>query len=318
MTTRIDLHEIQTRVKNKILPHDFAARLLSLPLFEVPIPSLEYPKWREFFKDDLHYSYMEAPKDVILPFQEFLAVFRHHYFWIKMEGNTVSEVLVTLFGIPDKDNQICYLYTGYRPVYEPEPILEWRVAYLPRYKILRNPKELNFTPVGKLSNYHVLNGKTILNTGGTAALREKMDTNVANFTKSTVIPSLSVILSFFKFQQDCKQTAVTVEPAPNTEKPTKKELKGKTSNHTFGAKLGPRVIYLDRLPSVKAAEEASGKVRAPVCRHQRAAHGRTLKHPRFKNHPLYMVPNGLRIESYWVGPEEEVYQGNIYRIHKTA
>lgn len=316
MTTRIDLPEIQTRVKNKILSVDMAARLLSLPLFEIPSITLENKGWFEYFKDQEEYPSTSIPAGTIMPFQEFVAVLHNHYYWIKLEGSRLSEVMVTAFGFKDADNQVCYIYSGYMAVFTPEPVLEWRLAYTSRCKIVRNPKEVTFQPVGKLSNYPSPSAKTILNTAGSDKVKQAVvDSNVAKFAKEAVRPALAIIIAFFKYQQEMRQTAVTVTP---TEKPVTKGTKKPVKTHTYGATLGPRVIYLDRLPSVKEAEEESCIERKAQRRHQRAAHGRTLKHPRYKNHPMYMVPNGLVIESYWVGPEEEEYMGNIYRIHKTA
>lgn len=87
---------------------------------------------------------------------------------------------------------------------------------------------------------------------------------------------------------------------------------------------GPRIIYLDAPPKPvyeKAVErdpdykpEPTGITQSP---HERRGHFKTLRHPRFKNHPMYMVPNGMEIGAYKVGDTAAIDKGNVYTLLET-
>lgn len=76
----------------------------------------------------------------------------------------------------------------------------------------------------------------------------------------------------------------------------------------------PRIVYLNVLPS---ESNPTGVTRSKQKYHQRIAHSKTLKHERYKNHPMYGIENGIKIKSYWVGEETTTYQGNIYKLLPT-
>jgi len=83
-------------------------------------------------------------------------------------------------------------------------------------------------------------------------------------------------------------------------------------------KTGPRVIYLNVLPTKRVLDhredlplpvDSSGK--RP---HARRGFWKTLRSERFKNHPLYMVPNAIRVRPAWIGDKTKVIDGNIYTV----
>lgn len=81
-------------------------------------------------------------------------------------------------------------------------------------------------------------------------------------------------------------------------------------------KAGSRICYLGRIPT-KSSEvgDVNREAHEATTRegHQRIAHRRTLTDERYKNHPKYMVPNGVRVKSTWVGPKSsQMRDGTLY------
>lgn len=74
----------------------------------------------------------------------------------------------------------------------------------------------------------------------------------------------------------------------------------------------PRVCYLRTMPDAKNPTGLSTGIKQKP--HQRIAHTKTLTHERYKNHPLFRVKDGIKIQTYWVGEKTAEYQGNIYRL----
>jgi hypothetical protein len=75
----------------------------------------------------------------------------------------------------------------------------------------------------------------------------------------------------------------------------------------------PRLIYMNKLPSAASAESKGGHHASPRG-HERRGHYKTLKHPKFKHHPKFGVPNGIYVRPAWVGPKETVHEGNRYTV----
>jgi hypothetical protein len=76
--------------------------------------------------------------------------------------------------------------------------------------------------------------------------------------------------------------------------------------------LGPKLIYLNRLPA--PPKPSQGGHHASPRRHQRRGFYKTLKHPKFQNHPKYGVEKGVYVRPAWVGDTECVYEGNRYTV----
>jgi hypothetical protein len=80
-----------------------------------------------------------------------------------------------------------------------------------------------------------------------------------------------------------------------------------------------RILYLNRIPSASkgskapktldAVEDSEGRMP-----HQRRAHKRTLRDPRYKNHAKYLVEKGVKVKQAWIGNETSVTRGNTYRV----
>lgn len=95
----------------------------------------------------------------------------------------------------------------------------------------------------------------------------------------------------------------------------KPKVKGlPTPKEILRSSQGPRVIYLDALPTQKGNNcNTSDSVREHRPHHRRGT-WITLRAERFKYHPKYMVKNGVYRKPTWVGPREAIVNGNIYTV----
>jgi len=74
---------------------------------------------------------------------------------------------------------------------------------------------------------------------------------------------------------------------------------------------GPRILFLDRMPTTQA--ENTGTHASPKP-HRRRGHWRELSHPRYRHHPQYKQK--IWVKPSFIGPEQAVYDGNLYRLIK--
>ena len=76
---------------------------------------------------------------------------------------------------------------------------------------------------------------------------------------------------------------------------------------------GPSLLLLDRMPSQTAPGTGTHASPTP---HRRRGHWRTLTNARYKNHPQY--GGKIYVKPSFIGPRQEVYQGNVYRLMQEA
>lgn len=125
------------------------------------------------------------------------------------------------------------------------------------------------------------------------------------------ISSLYALCSINEFLHKCETTdrsAVVRTPrsiVPRTGSKTVNKLRQAYDN-------APRVCYLRTMPSPSDPTGMCTGIKLKP--HQRIKHTRTLRHGRYKNHPLFQVPDGIKIDTYWVGEKYAEYQGNIYKL----
>jgi len=77
-------------------------------------------------------------------------------------------------------------------------------------------------------------------------------------------------------------------PKPRSVNPTPKVKDGKISPESLVS-----IVYLDK--PIKDNKDPDGAVRIPHEFKGRRRHTRTLKHPRYRHHPMYLVPNGVEV-----------------------
>lgn len=74
---------------------------------------------------------------------------------------------------------------------------------------------------------------------------------------------------------------------------------------------GPRILFLDRMPTTQA--ESTGTHASPRP-HRRRGHWRELSHTRYRHHPQYKQK--IWVKPSFIGPEQTVYESNLYRLIK--
>jgi hypothetical protein len=72
----------------------------------------------------------------------------------------------------------------------------------------------------------------------------------------------------------------------------------------------PHILALNRMPHEKGP--GNGGTHASPKGHRRRGFWKTLRHPRFRNHPQY--GSRIWVRPTWVGPLRKVVAGNIYRV----
>ena len=127
-----------------------------------------------------------------------------------------------------------------------------------------------------------------------------------------------MLMRFFKYIETSTLYPVKIE---GTKKKTFKRgmrtsSKKKNKNVLYKRNDLPVIHYLNSLPTKssppKQQNQKSGH--ASPKPHQRRKTYRTLTHPRFKNHPKYMVENAIPVKGSFVGPREAVISGNEYMV----
>lgn len=128
---------------------------------------------------------------------------------------------------------------------------------------------------------------------------------------STIVgESRNLLASWMVYTDSLKLFPVVQTPPP-------KKI-GKKASYRVQVKEhnSPVVLFLGKLPTktesgANLPTVASHK-KAP---HQRIAHYKTLTHERYRNHPKYMVPNGVRVRSAWVGDVTAIdREGATYKV----
>lgn len=157
-------------------------------------------------------------------------------------------------------------------------------------------------------------GRTLVEFGTEAKwLREYLLNVEAAYAQRLTRFGLATILNcvmFRDFNNQRDRYLVKVEPTDKPKKP-----KGLSTPRTqLVEAIGPRIIYLAKLPSVGDSENGGNGGVREMTPHQRRGYWITLKAERFKYHPKYMVENGVYRKPAWVGPKEAIVEGNIYTI----
>jgi len=76
------------------------------------------------------------------------------------------------------------------------------------------------------------------------------------------------------------------------------------------------IRFLNRFPTTKESREHQGGTHRSPIKHFRRGHTRTLRAEKYRNHPLFMVENAIRVRESWAGSEEAVINGVEYRLIK--
>lgn len=135
-------------------------------------------------------------------------------------------------------------------------------------------------------------------------LREMKDL----FIEINILPTiLSIIISYVTYntQRDYYAIAKTEDKKPFIVKQDEKKI---------AKVIGPRIIYLDKLPNVIDNNPENVGMGSPKAAHQRRGTWVTLRAERYKNHPLYQVEKGIYRKPAWVGDRSTIVHGATYTV----
>lgn len=147
-------------------------------------------------------------------------------------------------------------------------------------------------------------------------LPPKNDPNMEETLKEDLYTVVVKLISLIAYAREKDLYPVIVK----SNSPVKKK-KGINNNKSYSPSkpnVGPRVIYLNALPEIRITDHADDlplpKDSSGKRPHSRRGFWKTLRSERFKNHPLYMVPNAIRVRPAWIGDKSKIVEGNIYTV----
>jgi len=120
---------------------------------------------------------------------------------------------------------------------------------------------------------------------------------------------VSIIIGFLTFAYLGDKYPIHVRSNTEISNSEKKRRKKKP----WVLRNAPRLIYLNSIQEVENKEHQGGTHASPTP-HQRRGCWKTLRHEKFKNHPMYQVENGVYTRPCIVGNTDEVINGNRYTI----
>jgi len=121
--------------------------------------------------------------------------------------------------------------------------------------------------------------------------------------RESVAGLLTSVQMMHNWLKVCERHPVSVTP---TSRPKPSPLDKK---RPWRRATGPSILLLDKMPSQATESTGAGSSKRP---HRRRGHWRTLSHPKYRHHPQYQQK--IWVKPAFIGPLEEVHQGNLYRL----
>ena len=129
--------------------------------------------------------------------------------------------------------------------------------------------------------------------------------NVLDIYINSVDTFLTTIQAMHDWLKNSDKHPVEVTPVK------KPKLSPLNKDKPWRRATGPRILFLDRMPTTQA--ESTGTHASPKP-HRRRGHWRELSHPRYRHHPQYQ--QRIWVKPSFIGPEQTVYESNLYRLIK--
>lgn len=281
MKLREDANILEYMVEGKLISINQAKEMAALSLIITDHATIneEYDKFTQDLTDN--------PKPIlfdVFPFDEFVAIVNNE---TMMENKTVK-VIGHYVKLSIKDQTHATLS------------FQWGDNYWVTV-------DIEIAEVGFLdfSNYKVKAHRKL----GTVLPFEKQEIAYQAIHKyETPRGMLSNIYFFCLFNEQKDRYAIsrTENKKPYADKNTNK---GKITKV-----LGPRVIYLDKLPDVSDKDVESIGTGSPKAPHQRRGSWCTLRAERYKNHPLYQVEKAIYRKPAWIGDRSRIVHGATYTV----
>lgn len=288
---RPDIEMFSRMVKKQIIPQQLANTLIAKPLFIVPSPNQRHPTWMTYVDPAKSYPCSQLSKAVTAPFDDFVALLDDLYFHIVLRDNEVFDVSYCV------STEEVKRFVHLRCISATDSPTGKCIFRIDRYYEKGNVVVF----VDESSNWRK---------SPTRVKTELSAKGILNEFDKLISSALATILLFIEFQDSLGLYPVKVERE-------KKPRKGLGVREQLERHQGAHLIYLDRLPSQPNAASHNGSFKPTgnhVRPHERRGHTKTLKHPRYKDHPLYMVENAIRVKPSWVGDKSAIVNGNVYTV----
>lgn len=123
-----------------------------------------------------------------------------------------------------------------------------------------------------------------------------------------LVSVIRMLLLFFEYyHRDDKYMVSMRKSSANTPSTGGHEIKQQIDN------VEPtHIVFLDSLPTGhNPRSRKHSTVKAP---HVRMGHYKTLMHPRYRYHPMYLVPNGVYVRPAFVGDRTKIVNGVVYTV----
>ena len=127
---------------------------------------------------------------------------------------------------------------------------------------------------------------------------------------------LSYLSHYFNYQTMSDNYLFRVDPVESVgSKSLRVKHKPLLTDLRMNISIAPKIIYLDKPPSEVHAPQ--GGTHASPAGHRRRGHFYTLKHERYRNHPKYLLHNGMWRRTSWIGPKNILWKGHTYQLMQT-
>ena len=136
-------------------------------------------------------------------------------------------------------------------------------------------------------------------------VNQSLKTTEGKRVRADIESEIVYLLDILQKAEERSQHVVRVQPVPQ------KRVKGQPKKTARRFSPTHHYVYIDCPRAPATSGESTGAIRRG---HDRRAHTRILKHPRYKNHPKY--GQKIRVKSAWIGPKEWVVEGKIYTLHE--
>ncbi len=144
------------------------------------------------------------------------------------------------------------------------------------------------------------------------SIMDPIGMNPEQFMKGLFIWFMQNMQCLLRWLDDFDHYPVNVVPVDKNGKQRQNSKAHDIRKKPYENKRLTTIIFLNALPVEKKPHQG-GTHSSPVF-HKRRAHKRTLKSERFKNHPQYLVYQGVSIKPMWIGEKSATYQGAMYTV----
>lgn len=289
MKLRADSKILSQLVANKLITLPEAKAMSALALMDVPIPQIS-PDFERWVKNSPKYT-----ENYHLDFEKF-----PFYEMVFFLDNGLKEKKI------DKNRLDGHRFFYCKLKLINENKVELSFTDNPKYWIVT---EITYVDESRFTTdiVDVLIDKSIKAVNLSEVTEELIQLHFYKKTSNTPYMAMSILLWFAEFNNQKDNYLVSVS----------KNRKPKLPHNCEGeiAKVaGPRIIYLDKLPTHSDEGSINLNESRTVAAHQRRGTYVTLRAERYRNHPLYQIEKAIYRKPAWVGDRSTIVNGATYTV----